>query len=118
MHAADDVFDPVDAKVAVQAEILDPVPEGGRDSLSWAEAAAAGGRRPPRCRSTQCRPRVAQMGEDVEFQVAGQALARPDSPHAVPLFVEDGEKTPMPKRPGSTAMMPPPTPLFAGMPTS
>ena len=35
-----------------------------------------------------------------------------------PFSSSGGEKKPIPKRPGTTAMMPPPTPLFAGIPTS
>ena len=35
----------------------------------------------------------------------------------LPWESKGGEKTPMPNCPGSTAMMPPPTPLFAGNPT-
>ena len=35
----------------------------------------------------------------------------------VPRSSSAGENTPMPSCPGSTAMMPPPTPLLAGIPT-
>ena len=35
----------------------------------------------------------------------------------LPLASRRGEKTPRPNCPGNTAMIPPPTPLFAGMPT-
>jgi hypothetical protein len=35
----------------------------------------------------------------------------------LPRSSSAGEKMPMPSCPGSTAMMPPPTPLLAGMPT-
>jgi len=36
----------------------------------------------------------------------------------LPLASRRGEKMAMPKRPGTTAITPPPTPLLAGMPTS
>src|SRR6188474_677838 len=41
---------------------------------------------------------------------------RPLRPDAVAGVVSGGEMTAMPNLPGETAMMPPPTPLFAGRP--
>jgi hypothetical protein len=54
----------------------------------------------------------------VQAEVLRDALAGSLMPRTLlPFASNGGENTPSPNCPGSTAMMPPPTPLLAGMPT-
>lgn len=48
---------------------------------------------------------------------AGELLEDADAAHAVAMLVQAGEKTATPPPPGTMPMIPPPTPLLAGMPT-
>ena len=63
-------------------------------------------------------PLLVWLLKDVEPEDLRDLAADLDAAHAVAVASSRGEKTPMPIWPGITAMIPPETPLFAGMPTS
>ena len=57
-------------------------------------------------------------GEDVDAEAGGDLVADAHAPDAVAVDVQAGRETPMPILPGTTARIPPLTPLLAGTPTS
>src|SRR5215218_10015220 len=96
-----------------------PVTKAPPRSPSSPDAGEVGPPRGSRTLARLCRAKqsvLGVVGEDVQPQALGNLLAHLDAPDTVAVHVEPGREDADTPLPGTTARMPPLTPLLAGMP--